>query len=72
MRIQINKGTLSRKHGRDGRDIGFTVLFPGEYAGSLDASGDLEINISDGKYAYLSLHKVEEKLVRGDLVVLEA
>ena len=66
----VTKGTISRKHGKYGDDIGFTILFPGEYAGSLDATGELEINISDGKYTYLSINKVEEKLECGDLVVL--
>lgn len=72
MKVRIIKGTLLRKHDHDGQDIGSTVLFPGEYAGSLGSSDDLVINISDGEYAYLSLHKVEDKLVRGDLIVLEA
>ena len=72
MKVRVTKGTLSRKHGRDGQDIGFTVLFPGEYAGQLYDSGELEINISDGKYAYLSVLKVEEKVECGHIVVLEA
>ena len=70
MRIQINKGTLSRKHRLDGQDIGSTTLFPGEYAGSLGSTGDLEINISDGEYAYLSFDLVEERVWLGDIVVL--
>lgn len=72
MKVLITKGIISRKHDKHGEDIGFTVLFPGEYAGSLDAAGELEINISDGKYTYLTLNKVQEKVVRGDLVVLSA
>ena len=72
MKVLITKGTISRKHGKYGEDIGFTVLYPGEYAGSLDTTGELEINISDGKYTYLTLNKVQEKLERGDLVVLPA
>ena len=72
MKVLVTRGTLSRKHGSDGKDIGFAVLFPGEYAGCLCVSGDLEINMSDGKYAYLSIRKVEEKLLRGDIVLLEA
>ena len=72
MKVLITKGTISRKHGKDGEDSGFTVLFPGEYAGSLDTTGELEINISDGKYTYLTLNKMQEKVERGDLVVLSA
>ena len=72
MKVLVTKGTISRKHGKHGEDIGFTILFPGEYAGSLDTTGELEINISDGKYAYLTLNKVQEKLECGDLVVLSA
>jgi hypothetical protein len=72
VKVLVTKGTISRKHGKHGEDIGFTILFPGEYAGSLDTAGELEINISDGKYAYLTLNKVQEKLECGDLVVLSA
>ena len=72
MKVRVTKGTLSCKHGRGSQDIGFTVLFPSEYAGNLCDSGDLEINVGDGKYVYLSLPRLEETVVRGDLVVLEA
>jgi hypothetical protein len=43
MKVRVTKGTLSRKHGRGGQDIGFTVLFLGEYAGNLCDSGDLVV-----------------------------
>jgi len=72
VRVLVTKGVISRKHGNHGEDIGFTILFPGEYVGSLGDSGELEINISDGNYTYLSLNKMEEKVAHGDLVVLEA
>ena len=70
MQIQINKGTLSRKHRLGGQDMGSMVLFPGKYVGSLCASGDLAIHFSDGECAYLSFDHVQEKLIRGDIVVL--
>ena len=41
-----------------------------KYAGSLDTTGELEINISDSQYTCLILNKVQEKVDRGDLVVL--
>ena len=72
MKVLVNKGTVSRKHDKHGEDIGFTILFPGEYAGSLRDSGELEINISDGNFTYLLLNKVEEKVARGDIVMLSA
>lgn len=72
MKVLITKGTISRKRDKHGEDIGFTVLYPGEYVGSLDTAGELEINISDGKYTYLTLNKVREKVERGDLLVLPA
>jgi hypothetical protein len=72
MKLRITHGTISRKHGRDGKDVGFMVLFPGEYPGSICDSGDLEIKISEEHRAYLSLRKMEEKIMRGELVVIEA
>jgi hypothetical protein len=72
MKLRITHGTISRKHGRDGKDVGFMVLFPGEYPRSICDSGDLEIKISEEHRAYLSLRKMEEKIMRGELVVIEA
>ncbi len=70
MKLRITQGTLSSQHGRDGQDIGLTMLFAGEYTGSLCDSGDLEINIGNGHLAYVPSNKIEEKIERGDLVVL--
>lgn len=72
MKLRITHGTLSRKHGVDGKDAGFMVLFAGEYPGSICDSGELEIKISEEHCAYLSLRKVEEKILQGELVVIEA
>jgi hypothetical protein len=72
MKLRITHGTLSRRHGRDGKDVGFMVLFPGEYPGSISDSGELEIKISEDRRTYLSLHKMEEKIIQGELVVIEA
>jgi hypothetical protein len=72
MKLRITNGTISRKHGRDGKDIGFMVLFPGEYPGSISDNGELEIQISEEHRTYLSLRKMEEKIIRGELVVIKA
>lgn len=72
MKLRITHGTLSRRHGRDGKDNGFMVLFPGEYPGAISHSGELEIKIDEGDSAYLSLPKMQEKINKGELVVIEA
>ncbi|QWE07437.1 hypothetical protein [Polynucleobacter sp. JS-JIR-5-A7] len=72
MKLRITQGTLSRKHGADGQDLGFMVLFAGEYPASIDDSGELEIKIGEEQRAYLSLRKMEEKIEQGELVVIEA
>ena len=71
MKVRVNKGFLSRQHDRHGCDVGFTVLFPGEYGAHISSFGELEITMENGKMTYLPLLKVEQKVVSGEMLVLE-
>jgi len=72
MKIRINKGTIGRKdsipHGGDG----FTMLFAGEYGAELLGSNQMIIYKTNGEKSYLSMDKLEEKILRGDITILNS
>jgi hypothetical protein len=69
--IQVIKGFNARKPKlADGTDAGFTPLLPGSYRGEINADGDLSLRKSNGDVALLSVHKRQEKIDGGFMVVV--
>lgn len=71
MQVHVNKGFLGRRHSIDGLESGFSPIAPGDYLASFNPDDGLAIVKKAGETAYVRLAQFEEKIARGDLVVLE-
>jgi arginine decarboxylase-like protein len=71
MQVHVNKGFLGRRHSSDGLDSGFSPISPGDYLANFNPEAGLVIVNHRGDAAYLKLALFEEKIAKGELVVIE-
>ncbi len=70
MKIEVKKGVLARKLGKDFKDEGFIPLSAGTYEVSGPAEHDyLAVTVSEGVTGYIHVDKLEE-MVKQDSVLL--
>lgn len=71
-KIQILSGVMARKRHKNGEDAGFIPLTPGIYFYTADSLGNMQIEKSPGKFAYLSFQIAKDHLMRGKIAILDA
>ena len=72
MKIRINKGTIGRRGSIPLGGEGFNMLFAGEYGAELLGVNQMIIYKANGEKSYLSMNKLEEKILRGDITILNS
>lgn len=73
MKIRIKKGII----GRRGSSMplggeGFNMLFSGEYSAELLGANHMIIFKQNGEKSYLSIDKLEEKILKGEIIILNS
>ena len=72
MKIRINRGTIGRRGSIPLGGDGFNILFAGEYGAELLGAEQMLIFKKNGEKSYLSMAKLEEKILRGDITILNS
>ena len=72
MKIRINKGTIGRRGSIPLGGDGFNILFVGEYGAELLGANQMMIHKKNGEKSYLSIDKLEEKILSGDITILNS
>jgi hypothetical protein len=72
MKIRVNRGTISKKCAKKYSMDEFAFLFPGIYEAEMMGGNEIVFLKQNGEKTYLSMVKIQEKIVSGDITFLES